>query len=500
MNLLELIAGPMKEPRKPEGLEPCPTRRALLSPGAVIAALWAASEGRACAPAVTDATMRLVHRITMGMTEADMAEVLAQGGFNGYVEDQLDHLNIPDTELDTRLANYATLTMEPYQLIPLTANQVISELVEATILRSVLSKRQLFERVVEFWTDHFNIDINNGTDSWLKTIDDRDVIRANALGTFPALLSASAHSPAMLYYLDNNVSTANNINENYGRELLELHSLGVDGGYTQQDVVEVSRCFTGWTLWGTNQGTNSWKFRYNANAHDNGSKVVLGQTIPAGGGITDGETVLNILANHPSTRQFISKKMCKWFYGYDPPQSLVDAVAATYLATGGNIKEMLRTLFYSAEFAGATPKYKRPYHLFVSAMRASATNITATTTFRSQHLAAAGHAPYAWGPPDGYPDTLEFWVGLILPRWNFGASLMNSNISGLSVDINVFLTGVPNTAQAVIDRIDAALFGGTMNPTEKTLIRDYMLPDPPTTLKKREGLGLAMGSPGYQWY
>src|SRR5204863_7103044 len=130
-------------------------------------------------------------------------------------------------------------------------SEAISELIDATIIRSVFSARGLFQRMVEFWTDHFNININNGDDKWLKTIDDRDVIRANALGTFPALLSASAHSPAMLYYLDNYLSVNGNINENYARELMELHTLSVNGGYTQTDVVEVARCFTGWTFWGT---------------------------------------------------------------------------------------------------------------------------------------------------------------------------------------------------------------------------------------------------------
>jgi hypothetical protein len=160
---------------------------------------------------------------------------------------------------------------------------------------------------------------------------------------------------------------------------------------------------------------------------------------------------------------------------------------------------MLRTLFANPDPATVPPKYKRPYHLLVSGLRGAAADIVTTTGLRTQ-LAAAGQIPFSWGPPDGYPDTLSAWVGLILPRWNFGAALMNNNVSGTSVDINAFLAGVPNTAQGVADQIDTALFGGQMPPADKDRIRDYMLPDPPTTARKREALGLAIGSPGYQWY
>ncbi len=473
------------------------SRRKVLMGGSLLASLWAALRAPAGGPS-PGSLHWLVQRLTMGLTPAELA--LAESlGYDAYIEHHLNYAAIDDTALDTRLASYPTLTMTAAQTIDLPEGQVINQLIEATILRSVLSGRQLFERMVEFWTDHFNIDITAVGEPGVKTVDDRDVIRANALGAFPALLSASAHSPAMLIYLDNVSSVVGNPNENYARELMELHSLGVDGGYTQQDVQEVARCFTGW---GTYRGTDPnlrLTFQYRASAHDNGQKVVLGNIIPAGGGMNDGLMVLDILANHPSTAAFISRKLCERFWGENPPQSLVGNVAATYTSTGGDIKEMLRTLLHDPEVANSPPKYKRPYHLFMSALRVTAATINTSSGLRS-NLTAAGHLPFYWGPPDGYPDTLDKWVGLILPRWNFGASAGINAVSGLSFDVNVFLTGVANTAQAIADHIDTAMFGGQMPAADKTRVRDYLLPDPPTLTRKRDAVGLAIGSPGFQWY
>ncbi len=486
-------------------------RRRLLLGG--LAAMWA-SAGRAD-PIVPSPTRWLVHRITMGLTSEELA--LADSlGFTGYLEYHLNYGAINDSAMDTQLAGYTTLNMQPYELVPLTGGSVRNDLIDAAILRAVFSKRQLLERMTEFWTDHFNIDINNGLDQQLKTIDDRDVIRANALGTFPNLLSASAHSPAMLYYLDNQTSTAGNPNENYARELMELHTLGVEGGYTQADVVDVARCFTGWGLYNASSGNNSWSFKYTAGQHDNGTKTVLGHQIPANKGQLDIEGrvevdgfdgVLRILANHPyhptdpsTCAKFISKKLCKRFWGYDPPQSLIDAVAATFKSTGGDIKEMLRTLLNNTDTATAPPKYKRPFHLFASAMRSTGTTIPSSVSALRTQLISAGHVPFNWGPPDGYPDTLEAWVGLILPRWNFGASLLNGNISQVSVNIDTFFNNIPNTAQDLVNHIDSAMFGGAMAAAEKDRIRLYLLPDPPSNTRRKDAVGLAIAAPGYQWY
>lgn len=477
-----------------------------------VAAFWAGISGTAgertakAGPASVSADVdpnalltKLVRRTTMGVNEAELA-LAASLGYSGYLEYQLNHTAIPeDPALEAKLAALTTLPMPPATLLGLASQgTIVSELSEAAVQRAVFSKRQLFERMVEFWTDHFNIDILKELDRALKTVDDREVIRPNALGTFPDLLNASARSPAMLYYLDNTLSTAGNPNENYAREIMELHTMGVDGGYTQQDVEQVTRCFTGWTMWPRSAQATYGTFRFNAAVHDNGQKTVLGNIIPAGGGMQDGITVINILIDHPSTARYLSKKLCSWLLQEDPPQSVVNDVAAAYTATRGDIKAMIRAALKPNVLADAALKYKRPFHHFVSALRALPTTLTTTQTVRSQ-LNASGHHPFYWGTPDGYPDKLDYWVGLILPRWNFGASLLNGNINGASVNVGTFFNGL-TTAQQMVDRIDQALFAGEMSASEKNRIRTYMLPDSPSAQRRQEGIGLAIGSPGFQWY
>ncbi len=472
-----------------------PLNRRLLIGGALLSGFYAKT---AKAGPPSSSVHWFVRRLTLGETEAELATANSLG-YEGYLEHQLNYTAIDDSAIDARIASYSTLNMEPNVLRTFQPQNLIpNELIEATILRSVFSQRQLYQRMVEFWTDHFNIDLNTGFTRFLKTVDDREVIRPFALDTFPNLLMASAKSPAMLVYLDNISSVAGNPNENYARELMELHTLGVNGGYTQNDVVEVARCLTGWTLYPSNAGANALKYRFDPAVHDTGSKTVLGQVIPAGGGESDGLTVLNLLAYHPNTAAFISWKICKWFHSETPPQSLVDAVTATYTSTGGDIKSMLRTLFLTADPMSSPQKYKRPYHHYVSAMRATNATISSTSGLRTQ-LTAAGHLPFNWGPPDGYPDTLDQWVGLILPRWNFGASMATGAVSGVTVDITAFLAGA-STATAIVNRIDAALFNNTMPAAQKNRVSAFLSAGSLTTSRMRDAVGLAIGTPAFQWY
>src|SRR5258708_18691195 len=239
--------------------------------------------------------------------------------------------------------------------------QVVAyDLLESKLLRAIESKRQLAEELDDFWFNHFNVYYDKGSDRFLIPAYDRDAIPPNVLGTFRDMLEAIAHSPAMLFYLDNfqsvrpdmdaknkNRKVKRGLNENYGRELMELHTLGVNGGYTQKDVTEVARCFTGWTLLEPRRGGG---YVYNDNFHDKGEKVVLGHVIPAGGGQDDAEKVLDILATHPSTAHFISKKLAQRFVSDNPPDSLVDKMAKTFLSSNGDIREVMRVMLASKEF------------------------------------------------------------------------------------------------------------------------------------------------------
>lgn len=473
--------------------------------------------------------------MTWGFTQEEYA-LATQLGFGQYIEYHLAHTAISDKVLDGYLGStssevqgqevFATLWMTPYQLGQQTSTtNIMNAQIRAMILRAAYSQRQLFERVVEFWSDHFNIWI--GQDELiqrLKTPDDRDVIRKYALTTFGDLLRASAKSPAMLAYLDNNLNTRTGGNENYGRELLELHTMGVDGGYTQTDVVRVAKCLTGWTYWGSTGGSpgapyNGYTFRFNAANHDPAAQILFEGTpqqitIPAGpnnsaANISRGELVLTALINHPSTARYISKKLLWRFWGENPPEALITSVAATYTATGGDIKAMLRTVFNLFLTNPPPLKFKRPLHVLVSSLRSTKSRVTSLTNFPSSvqtPLVAAGQQPYSWQPPDGYPDTLDYWVGLLLPRWNFGASLMNSNYSGVTVDsttAGALLAGA-TTQQQVADRIDYLLFNSQMAASDKSAIVAHLQPVAPATVPSqtqiREAFGLAIGSPGFQWY
>lgn len=475
------------------------SRRKLLLGGSLLAGLWST---RAQAAPRPSPSRWLANRLTFGYTQAE--HLLADSlGYHGYLEYHLNHTAIDDSACQLRVQPFFYTNWPAYALLSSHASIVNNHYTMATILKAVYSKRQLYERMVEFWSDHFNLDVNKRLIAWLKCVDDRDVIRANALDTFPNLLLASAQSAAMMQYLDNDTSIGGNPNENYARELMELHTLGVGGGYTQQDVQEVARCLTGWGVEDDDTPYTKGDFRYYPELHDNGPKVVLGYNIPANGGFNDGLMVLDILANHPSTAQFVSKKLCKRFHSDSPPQSLIDSVAATYTATGGDIKSMLRTLFTQFDPATAPLKFKRPFHLEVSAFRALNVEISTDPGEFSNdiryRLAENGHEPFHWRPPDGYPDTVEAWGRSILPRWNIAAKLMSGGIAPVTVNINAFLGGA-TTADAIMDRIDGAFFGGAMAPAEKTRIRDFLLPDAPPMARISDAISLVISSPGFQWY
>src|SRR5262249_2241454 len=343
--------------------------------------------------------------------------------------------------------------------------RIIAELQASRILRAVYSERQLQEVMVDFWTNHFNVFANKGADRWLLTSYDRDTIRPNALGKFSQLLEATAKSPAMLFYLDNFQSVSpdagagrpgilrpqqqqrRGINENYARELMELHTLGVDGGYTQKDVQEVARCFTGWTIFQPRGGAAAvagvmpraderngrmreameraaGTFFFNPRAHDDGEKTVLGHKIPSGGGMKDGLMVLDILAHHPSTAKFIATKLVRHFVSDNPPPALVDRVAATYKKSDGDIREMLKTIFFSKEFNSTEAyraKIKRPFELVVSAIRTLGADTNGGPQTH-QWIARMGEPLYGFQTPNGYSDAAESWVntGALLERMNFG--------------------------------------------------------------------------------
>jgi uncharacterized protein (DUF1800 family) len=366
---------------------------------------------------------------------------------------------VPAQQVPDTFRREALAARQPQQV-------VTNELIEAKLFRALQSNRQLEEVLVDFWLNHFNVFNGKGSVRMLLPSYERDAIRPHVLGRFRDMLLATARHPAMLFYLDNWQSRAGpdaspqnivvpvgaarpGLNENYGRELMELHTLGVDGGYTQADVINVARCFTGWTIFDPNRYG---EFQFNPAMHDRGEKVVLGQTIARGGGEDDGLKVIDILSRHPSTARFISRKLAQRFVADEPPKQLVDRMAETFRKTDGDLRAVTETMLLSREFLseGAfRAKLKSPLEMVVSSLRALNANVTDTTAL-AQRVADLGQPLYGKQEPTGYPNTSEIWASSagLLGRMNFATALTAGQIAGVKVDSSALASSDPRRAAA----------------------------------------------------
>ena len=423
-------------------------------------------------------------------------------------------------------------TPEQMQLMQ-AQRSVFTELAQQKILRAAYSERQLNEVMVDFWFNHFNVFAGKGQVRTYLTEYERDVIRPNVFGHFRDLLGATSHSPAMLFYLDNWQSAApagaatsaaanrprfgrglgrgrglgappqgrtladlppaaqkrapRGLNENYARELMELHTLGVDGGYTQQDVQEVARAFTGWTIANPRQGGG---FRFEPRMHDDGEKIVLGHRIKAGGGQHDAETVLDILASHPSTARFIATKLTRRFVSDQPPASLVERAAARFRETKGDIREVVRTIITSPEFfapAAYRAKVRTPFEFVAAAVRAAGIDAVNAMPL-VQAMRELGMPPYQCQPPTGYADRADAWVntGALLSRMNFAVALTDGKLRALRT------TGATPVASADAARttlMTEVLAGDVSEATRATVAKASTAP---------QAMALLLGSPEFQ--
>ncbi len=390
---------------------------------------------------------------------------------------------------------------------------VLQDLTAAKILRAIYSRNQLQEEMADFWFNHFNVLFGKGADRFTLPTYEREAIRPYAFCRFYDLLLATAKSPAMLFYLDNfqsvradlNDHKKHGLNENYARELMELHTLGVNGGYTQKDVIEVARCFTGWTIAAPRKGGS---FEFNERVHDRGQKMVFGHVIPAGGGMEDGLEVLKILARSPQTAHHLSLELAQKFVADDPPPSLVDRMAKTYLKTDGDIREVLKTMILSPEFfsQGAyRAKVKSPFEMVVSAVRAAGAEVDSTLAL-NQQIAQLGEPLYQKVEPTGYSSANAEWVSsaALLSRMNFALALASNKIAGVQAKqaLNQFAQEDP--VQVAQSLLMAPPDAQTINAIQKVLnnpdvqsqlgLNAKTVPSQPNSIVA----GVVLGSPEFQ--
>ncbi|MCA1623967.1 MAG: DUF1800 domain-containing protein, partial [Acidobacteria bacterium] len=512
-----------------------------------------------------NAVLRLVAQQN-GLKRQDLKGIRANGKKNAEVKDGEKDKAVGDLS-DEERRQYQGQIAETYQKYKLgRPQQIIQQLNASRILRAVYSERQLNEAMVDFWTNHFNVYSNKAATRWFLPEYDRDVIRPNALGNFKDLLTGTAKSPAMLFYLDNFQSVSpsmqatagrkgnernrqmkdgemnaerrvqlkqkyglsdveldarlmqnqqnqkqpkkmqRGINENYAREVMELHTLGVEGGYTQKDIGEVARAFTGWTivdprgyrratsimgdekqnsgmkglmrLAGLPADAESGTFYFNERAHDQGEKIVLGQKVNEGG-MKDGLKVLDVLVNHPSTAKFIARKLAVKFVSDNPSEALVKRVADAFRNSKGDIKTTLRALFTDKEFFAPEnyrAKIKTPFELMVSAIRTVGADTNGNAV--QAMLVKMGEPLYGFQAPTGYPDTAEDWVntGALLERMNFAIALASNRIPGTRVNLTKFEA---KDKSQILDKAIANVLDGEVSPnTKQTLLKKINEPLP----------------------
>jgi uncharacterized protein (DUF1800 family) len=442
-----------------------------------------------------------LNRLTFGPRVEERARFV-DIGLKAWIKEQLDFESINDLACEIQLNPFKTLRMDANELEGISnglfdgydRDSVPNELRQATLIRQLYSKRQLYEIMVEFWSDHFNIYIEKGNGFFLKTVDDREVIRKHALGSFRDLVWASAHSPAMMIYLDNQANEKSHPNENYARELMELHTLGVEGGYSQKDVMELARCLTGW-----NVKEHFWlgDFVFNEELHDTGVKNVLGLSIQPSG-IKEAEQVIEMLVLHPSTAKFISTKLARRFIADEPPQALIEKAAQTFLDTKGDIKSVLRTILLEG-LPLAQPKYKRPANYVLSTLRML--NAETDGVAPQEHLLRMGQSYFSWPTPDGYPDQGESWQGNLMPRWQFAFELIRNEIEGTTHNLKSLLdvssTGILHDD---IDSLASLLLGAPLDRLTRDglidSVREAGASDEETLQIVAAGL---VASPAFQW-
>ena len=460
-------------------------RRAVLA-GAVAAvaapAIRTATAGSPPPLIANDPVLHVVRRLTYGPTP-QLVEHVRRIGVAAFVDEQLQPLLIADPEVDAVVATFPSLQLPAKAVGRLREEglrDAIRDLQAATVLRAVWSRRQLYELVVELWSNHLSIYGDHAVARAYKVVDDREVVRPHALGRFRDLLAASAQSPAMLTYLDNAASQGSNPNENYARELLELHTVGVDGGYRQRDVRAAALALTGWTV-----DPDTGRFAYRPEWRYVGRLRVLGWSSPnddPAKGVEVGLSLVDYLARHPATARRIARKLAQRFVADEPSGGLVTALARVYTASDTDTSAVLRALFASADFRRSVGrKHRRPLEYFAASARALGLTYDARIGLDGGPglvgaARALGQLPFDWRPPDGYPDEAGPWTSTAgtLARWNAALALCRGGVDGVAPPDPLTVVGapLPTTVGELVDRVSGRLLHqGLRGPHRAALLR-----------------------------
>jgi uncharacterized protein (DUF1800 family) len=487
-----------------------------------------------------DSALHVLNRLAYGPRPGEVDSV-ARTGVMRWIERQLDFEHLRDDGLGDRERAFKLLTYDREELAQRYGDalrerqrmqremaqngdtnrprgtgpmrefrELGGELQQLAVVRAALSERQLREVMVDFWANHFNVFVAKGADRFLTPSYIEETIRPNALGRFEDLLIATAKSPAMLFYLDNAQSVApgaspprrqprapRGLNENYARELLELHTLGVDGGYTQQDVIGVARIFTGWSIDRPQQGAG---FAFHEWAHDRGEKQVLGVRIQ-GGGMQEGIRLLKLLASQHATMHHVSRKLCARFVSDEPPDGCVDAAVEAWHRTNGDIRAVLRAIFTSPDFwapQAVRAKIKTPLEFVVSVLRATGAEPDSTLRL-AQVVGRLGQPLYLQPAPTGYPETQAQWVnsGALLARMNAAVALAAGRLPGATVNLDAVVPLTPDRAQ-LTDLVNQRLLGGSMSAHTRAVILEQLVDVNDPVQARTLAVGLALGGPEFQ--
>jgi uncharacterized protein (DUF1800 family) len=489
----------------------------------------------------TKQALHVLERLAFGPRPGEVEKVAGEGVAR-WIGAQLRPAGIPDHAVEAKIKKLPALSMsiealhetypQPKPMLAASGSAsapapmmeppkeapaaMVRQIVAQKILRATESERQLQEVLVDFWFNHFNVTSEKGQVRYYLHAYEREAIRPHVLGKFRELLGATARHPAMLFYLDNYLSTveapdggdkkAKGLNENYGRELLELHTLGVDGGYTQDDVRETARAFTGW---GIEQPGKAAAFRFHPKLHDDGEKHVLGQAL-GGGGEKDGERVLDLLASHPSTARFIARKLCQKFHSDKPPEALLRRVAEAFTQSQGDLTRTYLALFTAPEFWSDQTfrsKTKTPFELVASSLRAVGA-ATEDAEPVSRELDKLGEPVYRCAPPTGYKETSDAWVstGGLLGRINFGLALGAGRIKGIAFDRDKLVGSTPpESDEALVERLGRSVLHASPSAATRDVIvrelshqKNHLEYGEPSPTAVPLALGLLLGSPEMQ--